>query len=970
MELVTGDEEVIGLSPRVRRLLAALTVRAGAVASSDWLVEAVWGMDAPGAPEAALQTVVSRLRAALRGVDGVAVVTRATGYALTTAADAVDAARFDRLVAAAQTDDDPRRRRDLLQRAVGLWRGPAYADYADLEFAEAEAARLTELRTVAREDLAELDLARGRPAAALSAVSALAREHPFREAPHRLLMLAQYRSGRTAEALETYTALRRRMLDELGLEPSSDLVALQQDILNDAPRLAADPQPGGAPGPWPVPPRPGPLIGRDRERDEVVALLDQSRLVTVLGPGGLGKTSLARQVLADLADRFPGATAVCELTGVPTGATLPAALCTMLRVPARGQEDAVARLLTALGDRELLVLLDNCEHLVAEVAQIAATLLRECPRVRLLTTSRVPLRLPDELVHTPPPLLPPDPLHAGFDELRASPAVQLFLTRARQRARDFTADDDRLRPVAALCRRLDGLPLAIELAASQMAALSPEELLERLPWRLTVLRAGPGTDPRHRTLRALVDWSFDRLSPSEQELFETVSVFAGSFRLADVEALLAGVPSAASGPGDLVADLASLIEQSMITRTADTGTSLVLETLRTYGRERLAAGPRGDAVARAHAELYARIAEDGFPDLYGPSHLAQLARLEAAMEELRTAFWWSVPRDLPLAGRLVGNLAVLVEHKLVGEVAGWADQLIAAAGGHGPQPSARVFAVAASGQRFGGNLGRAATLARQARDLAGDDVPGAVYAISMLSETDFFAGDLDAVPRHRDDAQARAGDDPRVRPMLAMLDGAVLLAEGYGGEVTAAARARDLQALAHRHGWPVVAAWATYVRGELLRDRDPEQADGLLEEALRQARDLDERYLYGVALVSAASIRSRHGDPEQARQLFVEVVRHWRGQGNWTHQWTTLRNVLDLWVRTGRTEPAAVLAEALLDSGRAATGYGADAARLTDSAAALARELGPEQHAELRARAHSLDDDAVVQFVLATLSRP
>jgi hypothetical protein len=356
------------------------------------------------------------------------------------------------------------------------------------------------------------------------------------------------------------------------------------------------------------------------------------------------------------------------------------------------------------------------------------------------------------------------------------------------------------------------------------------------------------------------------------------------------------------------------------------------------------------------------------------------------MDEFRAAYRWALEHDAAVAAELVGGLAALVEHRLVGEVPVWADELLALPGAATPR-LARVCAVAAAGARFVGQLERAGDLARRALDLSGEDAAVAAYAYLLLAEADFFTGRLDRARSWRTPLAGLTAARPQLLPILQMVDCTALLATAYaaaspgrasgpgaeggtaeGGTAEAvAAQAWDIQQRAERRGWSVVAAWALYVRGEVLIDHDPARADGLLQQALERARGLDERYLSGVALVAAASARSRHGSPADAVDQFAEVVQHWRDRGDWTHQWTTLRNVLDLLVRLGRREAAVVLTAALLDQERGAAGYGRDAARLLETAEALAETMDPDRHRELEAQGRSLPDQQVVSFALEAL---
>lgn len=964
--LGTLEADSVELAPRLRRLLAAFVVRSDVPASADWLVEAVWGGACTGPlpidPQAALQTLVSRLRAGLRGQgDRVRIETTPHGYRLRAEPGAVDARRFEDLLAAAR-HSGPRQRVHLLTEALGLWRGPAFEGVAEEVFAEAEAVRLTELRADAAEGLASAHLDLAQPAAALARLQPLVQAWPLRERPHAMLMRAQHQLGRTPEALRTFADFRTRLLDELGLDPSAELSRLHTDLLSGQ----TGHTPAGtatATARRTIRPPAMRLYGRDADRRDLLRALQTDRLVTVTGPGGLGKTTLALAAAADFSAGLADGGVLCELTAVPNGEFLPAAICTHAGLQVTAQSDPQAALLAGLAARESLLVLDNCEHLAVEAAALVAAVLHRCPQVRVLVTSRVPLRVPGEIVFGLAPLDTPGP--GDRAAVAASPAVQLFLARARARVRGFHPEGGDLADIARLCRRLDGLPLAIELAASRMDALRPVELLERLPWQLTMLRGGPGGDPRHRTLRALVDWSFDRATAAEQGLFEIVSVFAGPFGLQDVEALIAALPEPARPPcEDAIGDLASLVEQSLAVRGPEGFT--LLETMRAYGRERLARGPHADAVARAHAEVVLALTQQG-DDLYGPTQLQCLARWQTRMGDVRQALTWSLAQAPGLAGHLLGGLAPLVEHRMSVEVVGWAEQVLASAEQDGGEVPSRVYAIVAAGTRFHGDLDRASELAGRAVATAGEDLSAVAYGTFLQGEVDLFHGDLATIGRRRARVAEAAAAQPGLLPLAAMTDILDQLARGYRGDAGAAQDAEQTRLRAERAGWPMVAAWAVYVRGELLREVDPATATRLLGEVLARARVMDDRYLLGVSLVTAASVQARHGDLGQARALFTEAVRHWRGQGDWTHQWTTLRNVLDLLVRWGRLEAAVVLATALSGQDRGATGYGEDACRLADTRAGLVADLEPDRHAVLVTRARGLSDHALVDWVLDTL---
>ncbi|HEV3464199.1 MAG TPA: BTAD domain-containing putative transcriptional regulator, partial [Actinomycetota bacterium] len=509
-----------------RALLADLLVNAGRVVPADRLVEDLWGDQPPGNPANTLQGRVSALRRALgRGGSGM-VATRPPGYALDADPGQVDAGRFERLVAeamAAPAGEGPRAAR-LLEEALGLWRGPALAEFADQPWAQAEAARLEELRLAATEALVELRLAAGGHAALVGELEGLVAAHPTRERLRGQLLLALYRSGRQADALAAYTQAREVLAEELGIDPSPELQRLHHQILVQDPALEAAAPARDQPR-HNLPERLTSLVGREGELRDVAKLVGEHRLVTVTGPGGAGKTSLAVALAERLADGYPDGVWLVELAALRDPAGLGAAVAAAVGLgqdgagPGDQAPSSAERLAAFAADKAMLLVLDNCEHLVEACAALVRRLLEAGPRLRVLATSREVLGVPGEVVWAIPPLAVPaappdgegaDVGGAGADGQGAGPealvsfdAVRLFVERATSADPGFVLDAASGPVVAELCRRLDGLPLAIELAAARVRTLSPAEIAARLERRFQVLRSGPGaTEGRYRSLGA------------------------------------------------------------------------------------------------------------------------------------------------------------------------------------------------------------------------------------------------------------------------------------------------------------------------------------------------------------------------------------------------------------------------------------------------------------------------------------
>jgi predicted ATPase/DNA-binding SARP family transcriptional activator len=605
---------------KVRALLADLLVHEGRPVSADRLVEDLWGEAAPSDPTAALHVRVSQLRRALAGAEQGGrdlVVSQAPGYALRAG---TDAARFAALVEQAGTAD-PRTRAGLLAEALTLWRGPALADFADEGFAQTAVTRWEEQRLSTVEAHAEARLALGLHSELTSELGEQVSHHPFRERLRAAHMRALHRSGRTSEALDSFQELRSRLADELGLDPGPELTALHQAV------LAGDPT-EDAPAPverhvMPTTNLPAPvteLIGREQAIDRVRELLAAGRLVTLTGPGGVGKTSVAVAAAHALAGSYPDGVWLVDLT-VWDGSGDPAELIlSVLSIPDAPGGTTPDRLAAVLRARRTLLVLDNCEHVVEPVADLVGALLPAAPDLRVLATSREPLRLRGEARFDLPPLDVPDTDDA--ERLANSPAVRLFLARA-----GLVSD---IAGVAEVCRRLDGIPLALELAASRVPALGVASLAERLRVphdRFGLLGAGPRDAPaRQRTLAAVIEWSWQLLTEDEGTVLRRLAVHSGGSTLAAAEAVC-------GADLDL---LAGLVDRSLVVRAAGSRYRL-LESVAAYCAERLRQAGEEPVLRRRHAEYYLAMAEEAEPLLRGPSQREWLVKLDVEAANLRAA---------------------------------------------------------------------------------------------------------------------------------------------------------------------------------------------------------------------------------------------------------------------------------------------------------------------------------------------
>ncbi|WP_447040221.1 BTAD domain-containing putative transcriptional regulator [Streptomyces sp. DSM 118878] len=594
--------------PRPRALLTLLLLDAGRPVSVERLTDGLYGDDPPAGAGNALQSQVSRLRKRL----GLDIRAAPPGYLIAVSPEDVDLHRFERLAhegRRALGSGDHAGAAALLKEALGLWRGPALADLPD---ARPLVARLDEQRLAATQDRAEADLALGGGPALVPELRELIAAHPLSERPRALLMRALRAAGRPAEALTVYEEARQALADALGTDPSAELSALHLELLRGR-------EPARQRG---VPAQLTRCVGRTDELARIGALLAGARLVTLIGPGGAGKTRLAIEAARPLPD-------VCyvELAPLGDGAQVTYAILSALGVREGFHTpggDTTERLLSALEGRELLLVLDNCEHLVDEAARVTGLLLGACPGVRVLATSREGLGITGEVLWPVPPLAP-EPAALLFAERAAAVRPDLLTgspgsphARVADDEHARVADADRHRLIDEICAALDGLPLAIELAAARLRTLSLEELAARLGDRFRVLSRGDRTKaPRHRTLHAVVEWSWELLDGEERELARRLTVFSGGATAEAVEAVC-GVPQSE----DL---LASLAEKSFLD-VAD-GRYGMLRTIRAFCAGHLAEAGEEDRLRAAHAAYFLRLAETADPELRGGGQLPWLARL-------------------------------------------------------------------------------------------------------------------------------------------------------------------------------------------------------------------------------------------------------------------------------------------------------------------------------------------------------
>ncbi|MER5320146.1 BTAD domain-containing putative transcriptional regulator [Streptosporangium roseum] len=847
---------------KLRTLLVSLLLDANEVVPVETLVDRLWGDDPPGGALNTLQNYVMRSRRFLgcAGDDG-PLLTCPRGYLIRVADDGLDLHRFDALTRrarAAATADAMEQASALLGEALRLWRGEPLQDVPSEALRREVAPALAERRLDALQSRVEADLALGRHEEVLPELRKLTAAHPLRERFWAQRMLALYRSGRQAEALRCYHSVREVLVEELGVDPGAELRDLHRRILGGDPALAV------AGGSGHSPPASGNLpaemttfVGRGRQLADAGRLLESSRLVTLTGVGGVGKTRLALRVAAQVSHAFPDGVWHADLAPLAEPELLDRAVAQALGVRDQSARPCVDVLAGHLRDRRAMLVLDNCEHMVDAAATLVAALLRAVPGLRVLATSRQRLAVQGEHVLPVPPLaIPPvtPPVPAGEDagpSLTHYEAVTLLVDRAAAAAPSFRITRHNHGAVAQLCGRLDGIPLAIELAAVRLGTLSAEEILDRLDDRFQLLadNGAQGAPLHHRTLRGVVSWSHDLCTEHERLLWARLSVFSGGFDLEAAEAVCSG---AGIDRQDVMDVLAGLAHKSILvvgTLGGRTRYSL-LETIRQYGRQRLVDLGQDTAVRRRHRDHYRSMAAQAAADWCSPREVEWLSRLRRELPNLRAAldFCATEPGEAQSGLEIAVNLTrtrCWFFSSTIGEGRHWLERGLALS--PCPPDPLQVGAVAlvawialCQGDRQGadGLLARCRHLASR---LPGDDVPAAVTYIegahALLVHGDPRAISLLAQARDRF-LRAGATGDAHMATMLWAMASAFL-----GDRDTAVAACGEYLADAEARGGAWAHSWALWELGLTeLRHGDPVRAAALFRDCLRHQHDIDDRW--------------------------------------------------------------------------------------------------------------------------------
>jgi predicted ATPase/DNA-binding SARP family transcriptional activator len=904
LDIHIGGRPLPKLPRRQRALLVRLLQDPGRVVSFDALAESVWhGEQQPADQRGALYTVVSRVRGALREF-GSALATHPTGYALKLSGSGVDAVRFERGVRRARelAGTDPAAALTVLDEALTLWRGRAFEEFADT-FARPAEVRLQELRVSAQEERIALLLKSGAAAEASGSARALVSAYPLRERAWLLLMRALAMTGRQAEALDAYQQVRSMLVEDLGVEPSGELAQLHQQILQqqvdmlDA--LEAGPAPAGRHFPTPL----GSFVGRGAELAAVGLAFEGARVVTLTGPGGIGKTRLAIEYA--LAALEPSTTCWVDLTSLVEQEAVPYAFCDALNLTRNAHDKVFDILVTALGRAELTLVVDNCEHVIDTVATLIHRLAEHCPRLTFLATSREPLAIVGEQVIAVGPL----PLTGRGGTLADSDAIRLLRKRIRE-AVDPRLDGSELseRALGEITERLDGMPLALELAAARAAALGVAELAQTMGlWQQ--LRGRRGGPQRHQDLGTLFDWSYDLLSEPERILIRRLSVFPDWFSLGHAEQLC-GATAIASRVSAL---LASLIGKSLVVRRAkplagDRAYRLLVP-IRQYAATHLATTDEVDDVHRRHAELVVGWTVDACAELGTSAEPDAWNQLLVSAPSLRAVHAWCRDRgETDLAVRLSAALHRYAYLRDDHEILSWAETALQLPGAR-EHPLRPVLLASSATRCFAtGDYARARALAEDAVATLPPGGAPAVIPLIVLADLEAHLGQLDEATAHHRLAwqHAVAGDD-----LWGQVEAGGSVAVGYAfqrDQAQATAWLERCLAVLGRSSAPTLRTMTLYCFGMAAGFDDPDAAEAHLMRSYDIAARIGATFMTGSTMSRGlTSFRNYDSDLPNGLRIFETAIREWQATGNRCLLWVTLYHLVPLLVATGEDEAAVAL---------------------------------------------------------------
>lgn len=951
--------EVTPTSALQRRLVTMLAVRAPERVPVDQLVDAAWPTQSiPRRPRENLHTHVSRLRR----IVGSAIETTSNGYRLDTSEIWLDLAALDDATVDGITNLDDPELLGRLDRALELWRGPSLHDIADIDAGRADAARLDELRLSVVEARFETMTAHGRGAAIAHELDAHTRQHPYRERPHGLLMTVYNGLGRQADALRTFTRLRSTLVDELGIEPSPELRTLHHDLLvQQMPTLPGPSRNIARPSTTTaVPTAVTAMIGRIDDLERLDQLQHRSRLISIVGPGGVGKTRFAIEAAnrweapqrdgADGNATAQGRDDADDPTAVwvdLTAATDAADVVELVGNAVGARRDPTQSMFEAIvgemAHAPTLLVIDNCERVVEAVAEFVEGVLAIVPRCRVMTTSRSPLDLAGEQLIRLSPLSVDTPMSndgvpgGGADRVGDdgasphAPAVQLFLDRAGAAAADLNDDDETIELVAAICRSVDGLPLGIELAAAQLRTLSLAELERRIDHEIAVIDLSRRRSAdRHRSIRTTLEWTYRTLPPDHQQLFCALSVFTGSFEPAAVAAVTNPSRKASNRAGHPTEDLRALADLSLLSveRVGGPTRYRLLSTARAFGLDVL---KRHNAEASHISRLdgwIRQLADDCGQQLRGPVEGEAVLRIDAEMDNLRAAHRRATNKgDVDTALGMCCSLGEFTVHHLREDLLEWTFSAAAMPSAQEHALFGEALAITALGATNRGDLHDASDRAHEALRRSHPVSVAATQAHHALALVALYSGALDeAIDASTQLRQiATALDDPLGCQRACLVSALACL---YRGDLRASRSwAERSQEHAQMTGAPSARAWALYALAEVEARTDSQRAAQLLEHAIAEGESAHNPVVIGVARISLSALSSPSIALDPVLQgsgskdggavelaTFHQLIRRWQVVGDPIHLWATFERLPHALHRASLHVEAAVLIGALMSS--------------------------------------------------------
>ena len=751
---------------------------------------------------------------------------------------------------------------------------------------------------------------------------------------------------------------------DLGQHRLQDLVRAEriwQIDTTDAPAALADL--GHRTSHGNLPPERTHVFGRDEDVTKLIASITSERLVTLVGVGGVGKTTLAQTAARTLADDFSGGGWFVDLASVDDPDEVSQVVATALNIGQRPGISTEQAILDALATERRLVVLDNAEHVIGSVAHLADAILNNIGDARLVVTSREPLAIDGEIVQRV------NPLPVGRDGAQ-EPAAALFIERARRATPDLDPDSFDVAVISEICQRLDGLPLAIELAASQCETMTPEEILRAITDQSLTLRStSRSTAERHRSLSDLIEWSYQRLDDTDQIVFSRLGVFNAGCTAEAAQFVCAD--------GDLSQDqvtssLRTLARKSMIITDRSSGTTrfAMLETLRRFSEQRLLETPDHTGVEERHAEWFADLSTTAYHGMTGPDEARHLALLLTELPNVQKASRWACAHErFHITFKIGTCLSHLVASKMRPGMLDWVHDALALLPPEHPARLDYGFAVAYQALFTGDLKGAANVFALATKDVKDRDKAEAVFSYFELVGR-FFVGEMDFVIQHSEDVLDRlyaAG--------LTRIGGTIgtdlALALFYTGDVDEARRVASIvNGRAVQSGNPTLLAWAAYLQGELDADTKPAEAIETLEEAVEYAITIGNEFVAGISLIALAATASRHGDSAIALEALERCIHLFSGAGNRPQFWTAVRNLVEVLHRVGADRDALVMhAAAEADSEHAPEVFGPIGDRYRGMVDDIAESLGTRDAAEATRQGQSLEYSDAVVFALDTISR-